>query len=545
MKLRFPLYAKILLWFFLNLVLLAAVVFVLLRAQFNSGFDWLLAAGAGQRLQAVSDVIVADLGDRRRAEWDEVLKRFNDAYQLQFFLFDNNNGTQIAGEPIQLPPVVRARLPGPRGPLARPGSPGDFTDRPLPEDRPDRSPPVPDRPPRALTPLPGENPKYVVRTSDPTRYWVLVRVAVRGPGLPRPMPATLAVVSSTLSAGGLFFDFKPWLAVGFGAVALSALLWLPLVRSLTRSIGQMTQATRQIAEGRFDGRVDEQRRDELGALGQSINRMAARLAGFVLGQKRFLGDIAHELCAPIARIQMALGILEQRADEKNQAYVEDLREEVQHMSNLVNELLSFSKASLGAPAIQLKPVLVRGLAEEAARRESIGAPASAGLARPKASEPAMNTGCPKPAKAGAPRTATDYLLSTADGQIYLDIPAELSVLAEPELLVRALANLLRNALRYAGPAGPITVSARQQGSEVLLTVSDCGPGVPEPELARIFDPFYRLDTARDAATGGVGLGLAIIKTCVESCRGSVTCRNRQPSGLEVTLKLLAPVPSGR
>ena len=118
-----------------------------------------------------------------------------------------------------------------------------------------------------------------MRTSNPTRYWVLVRVAVQGPGMRRPIPATLAVVSSTLSAGGLFFDFKPWLAVGFGAVVLSGLLWFPLVRSLTRSIGQMTQATRQIAEGRFDGRVDEHRRDELGAFGQSINRMAATPRG--------------------------------------------------------------------------------------------------------------------------------------------------------------------------------------------------------------------------------------------------------------------------
>src|SRR5439155_20847176 len=133
----------------------------------------------------------------------------------------------------------------------------------------------------------------------------------------------------------------------------SALLWFPLIRGITRSIGQMTQATREIAEGRFDGRVNERRRDELGALGQSVNRMAARLAGFVTGQKRFLGDTSNELCSPIARIQMALGILEQRADEKQKAYVADLREEVQHISNLVNELLSFSKASLGASTVTL------------------------------------------------------------------------------------------------------------------------------------------------------------------------------------------------
>jgi len=72
-----------------------------------------------------------------------------------------------------------------------------------------------------------------------------------------------------------------------------------------------------------------------------------------------------------------------------------------------------------------------------------------------------------------------------------------------------------------------------------VTVADSGPGVPEAELGQIFDPFYRLDTSRNSATGGVGLGLAIVKTCVESCRGTVVCQNRQPSGFEVTLRLPA------
>ena len=172
-----------------------------------------------------------------------------------------------------------------------------------------------------------------------------------------------------MSAGGLFFDFRPWLAVGLGAVLFSALLWVPLVRGITHSIAQMTHATQQIAEGRFDVRTRENRRDELGLLGQSINRMAARLAGFVTGQKRFLGDVSHELCSPLARIQVALGILEQRADEKQQAYVNDLREEVQHMSSLVNELLSFSKASLGASTIKLQPVILRDVVDKAISRE--------------------------------------------------------------------------------------------------------------------------------------------------------------------------------
>src|SRR6202000_996203 len=118
------------------------------------------------------------------------------------------------------------------------------------------------------------------------------------------------------------------------------------VRGITRSISRMTRATEKIAEGNFDVRTQVRRQDELGSLSEAINRMAMRLSGFVHGQKRFLGDIAHELCAPIARIQVALGILEQRAGEKEIDYVVDLKAEVDHMSSLVNELLSFSKAQL-------------------------------------------------------------------------------------------------------------------------------------------------------------------------------------------------------
>jgi two-component system, OmpR family, sensor histidine kinase CpxA len=512
MKLRFPLYAKILLWFLMSLAVLGAACLLLLRAQFHYGLDWMLAAGAGERLQAISEVIAGELNDRPRAEWDAVLKRFNDAYQIQFLIF-RVDGTQLAGEPNPLPPEVRVRLLEGRGPPAlrpplrnpafqEPPADGPARDLPLPErsrvgPAPWRDGPRAEFPPRPAVQQRGPRPRFVVRTSNPTRYWLVVGAPINDSERPVAGPLVLVALSRSMSAGGVFFDFRPWLAVALGAVLLSALLWAPLVRSITHSISQMTQVTHQIAEGRFDARANERRRDELGSLGQSINRMAVRLAGFVTGQKRFLGDVAHELCSPLARIQVALGILEQRADERQQPYVADLREEVQHMSRLVNELLSFSKAALGPATVKLQPALLRDMVEQAVSRED-----------------------------------------TEGTEIRVEVSNDLWVLAEPQLLVRSISNLLRNAIRYAGQAGPIMVAARREDPHALLTVSDCGPGVPDAELAQIFDPFYRLDPAREAATGGVGLGLAIVKTCVESCRGTVTCRNRQPSGLEISVKLL-------
>jgi two-component system sensor histidine kinase CpxA len=107
------------------------------------------------------------------------------------------------------------------------------------------------------------------------------------------------------------------------------------------------------------------------------------------------------------------------------------------------------------------------------------------------------------------------------------------------LLARAVGNVLRNAIRYAGNAGPVLLRAVASGPEIVLTVRDSGPGVPESSLAKLFDPFFRPDVSRTADTGGVGLGLAIVKTCVEACQGRVSLRNLQPHGLEVEIRLPA------
>ncbi len=498
MRIKFPLYAKILFWFFLNLLVLGVVFFFVARVQLRFGLDSLIAGRAGDRMQAITKLIMEDLRDRPRTEIDSVLKRYGEAYSLDFFLF-RNDGAQIAGEFTELPLPVQEKIRERRAiipPQRRPEM-----DRRTPfDERPEFGPPPPPQVQnqREMRPLPlgVALPNSMLHTSNPKRYWVLIRTTLPDTEMRRPMPVTLIAMSKTLSAGGLFFDFTPLVIAALAVIFISTLFWLPLVRGITKSITRITKATERMAEGQFDVRVDDERRDELGSLGGSVNRMAARLSGFVGGQRKFLGDIAHELCSPIARMQMALGIMEQRSKEPN-PYLNDLREEVEHMSNLVNELLSFSKASLGKAQIKLQPVLVKSVVEKAVNRE-----------------------------AGSINTA----------EIKIDVAEDIQMLAEPELLLRAVCNLLRNALRYAAHAGPITISATRADSSVILNIEDCGAGIPEESLAQIFDPFYRLDSSRSRDTGGVGLGLSIVKTCVESCGGMVVCENRQPVGLRVSLR---------
>ena len=250
-----------------------------------------------------------------------------------------------------------------------------------------------------------------------------------------------------------------------------------------------------MAHGQFDVRVETNRKDEIGHLGEALNQMAAQLKGFVYGQKRFLGDIAHELSAPLARSQMAMELLSRQTSS---GYAESVKEEVQHMSELVNELLHFSKAGLKASQSPAAAVCVGELAARVIQRE---------------------------AREGV--------------HVEMSAGKDLSVLAQPDGLERALGNLVRNAVTHAGQDGPITVSAERHGSHVTITVADQGPGLPEDALDRIFEPFYRPDSSRSRASGGVGLGLAIVKSCVESSKGTISCRNRKPKGLEVMIRLPA------
>lgn len=470
MKMRFSLYSKILLWFFLNLIVLAAVLLVFFNFQFRLDPDSPMRGDSVMRIDTLAQLMSLEMADQTEEERDEVLKRYSETYQVDFLLYSADGRRLAASIDAQLPDEVRAQLGrhyyvNPQRVYSR----------------------------RQAYPR-RRSPIFNVRTSNPTRYWVGIRVPIFEKGAQGPTRSTLLAVSDSISGHGLFFDPVPWAVMILIVLGLSTLLWFPFVRSLTRTIKSMTAATEQIAEEKFDVRVDDRRRDELGRLGRAINHLSTRLAGFVTGQKRFLGDISHELNSPLARMQLALGILEGRVDPKNREYVADAQEEVRHMSNLVSELLAYARAGLKSAPVELQPVRLRDLVETVVNRE-------------------------------------------ADGKqkFEIDVAGDLSVMAHPALLERAIANLIRNSIRYA--AGPIRLTAQHLDDRVSLKVADGGPGVPESELNKLFDPFYRPDSHRSRETGGAGLGLAIVKTCIEACQGSVSARNLKPAGFEVEIVL--------
>jgi len=499
MKARLSLSSKIFILAFINLVLLAGVFLLFARFQFHVELHSLLFGPAQDRVLSVARELALELEQTPADSRTGLLGRYAHNYGVDFYLFDNN-GPQIAGREVNLPSAVLEQLQrGSPPPRREPPPPPGFDDRRPP---PEEAGPPPDGrrgpPPRGR---PEDNPRGgIFQVSADNLCWVGARIPVPEPGSDEVRRGTLIMAAPSFYGTPLFFDFKPWLAALCAAIGIFLLCWLPFIRNLTRAISRVTRVTEQIAQGNFDHQqLPEDRCDELGQLSGAINRMAARLSGFVLGQKRFLGDIAHELCAPIARIQFGLGILEQRAQDNDQrAAVEDVQEEMRQMSNLVAELLLFSKAGMEAKHKPLQTVDATAIARQAIAREAAENPA----VRLESGDPVM-------------------------------------AMADPDYLVRALANLVRNAVRYAGEAGPITLSVRRENQDAVVTVADSGPGLPPDELERVFTPFYRLEAARNREAGGAGLGLAIVKSCVEACGGRVQCRNRKPTGLEVEIRLRA------
>jgi len=501
------LFTKILSWFFLNMVLVSASLVVFFIFQQNINLQALLGRQSADRMQATGMLIAHDLSQTLQNEWTQILARHAAVHQVEFTVF-LQNGSFYSSSDIVLPERVRIKIReilGHRPPKDR------FKRRQEmggPRRRPDHRPPLvpntlrqnqnPETRPAIHPEGQGKNPHFRMRTRKPTQYWSGLRFPLHSDPT-RPMePAMLLATSESFTGKGFSFDPLPWILVAGAVILISVVLWIPMVRHITRPLSRMTSATEKIAEGSFNVTINEPRQDEIGRLAKAINHMTSRLSALVKGQKRFLGDVAHELGSPLARLQIGLGVLEKRVEVENKERVRDIMEDVDHLAKLVNELLAFLRADIKSSTVKLKSVDLLPLVQTAVAREQ-----------------------------------------TSTAEILVDVGTDIRVHASAELLTRALANLVRNAIKYAANYGPIGIMAGKNKDKVTIEVRDNGPGLPEDFLDQLFEPFFRPESARDRDSGGVGLGLAIVKTCVETCKGTVSASNLQPNGFAINITLNA------
>lgn len=495
---RFPLLAKVLTWLVLHLVILGLAFVGFVRWQLNLGLDSLLSGSAGGRLEDFGDAALSTIVGLEPDQWHDAIKPLAENRNVTAAVFDPAGGVAY---PIPVPPNVIERAlssmpptrPGPQGPpMGRQSPPPGGLSGMAPGHRPGAEfgePP----PPRMQQPafLPKSKPMFLMRGDD-SGYWAGVMLGLP-PSRGRPdHPVLLLVQADRLDGSGMFFDFKPWLLGGIAVLMLSLAFWTPFVWRVSRYLRRLTVAADEIAAGRFQISLPD-RADEFGQLGNSIEAMAARLDHLISGQKRFLGDAAHELCAPLARIRTALGILESKLADTEPALLSSIEADTAELATLVDEILAFSRAGNRKPSMQA--VDLEPLVREVAARESAGL------------------------------------------QTMVSIPAGMTVVADPKLLGRAVGNLVRNAAVHAGSTAQVKIEAEETAHHVSIHVTDSGPGVPVGELTRMFEPFHRLDPARGRETGGTGLGLAIVRAAVEACGGDVSAALPVDGGLRVSIRL--------
>lgn len=501
MKLRFPLYIQIAFLVALNIAFLLLLRLFVLQGPVNLGWDSLFYTPVCDRLQGLSFGMHHQLKNLPRESWDASLAESGKYYGVNLYIFDSK-GSQIAGKKVTLPAQVIARLKEQRLP---PPPPPFFKSPPTMVpllSQPAQLPPPP--PPHPLNsgmmmlgPPPGKHPRplgFVIHTDNPGRYWVGALFPL---GEQEFKPAILIAETGNLWTTRLTVDFQYISLVVIILFFLSLLLWLPFIRGITVALAKLTDATKKIAEGEFDTIIGIKRADEIGQLSSAIEKMSGRLNLYVNGQKRFLGDIAHELSSPVARQQVALALLEKKSSPAEQALIADIKEEAEHMSALINELLAFSKAAVSGRENRLEKVDLNEIIKNVSEK------------------------------------------FRQDCELELSLPDTAICLGDGLLLDRALGNILRNAVKYATAGGPIQIEVTKESDLLLLKVTDHGPGVPEEAIAHLGEPFYRPDASRSRDAGGVGLGLAIVKTCIESCKGSFSCRNRKEGGLEIEIRLQA------
>jgi signal transduction histidine kinase len=294
-----------------------------------------------------------------------------------------------------------------------------------------------------------------------------------------PVSAGLAIVGPRLHAMG----FLVLLAVIALAVAAG---FYPVVRRLTARLERLQRSVEAWGAGQLATRVAVEGEDEVARLAASFNASAARIEALVAAQKSLLANASHELRSPLARIRMAAELMEEQATP---AMRDELRRNVTELDQLIDEVLLASRLDAAATVVpSLEEVDLTGiLAEECAR---VGAG--------------------------------------------LDARAQ-SIMGEPRLLRRMVRNLLENAVRY-GAGSAVEVRLVAAGPEALaIDVRDGGPGIPAAERERIFEPFYRIAGAAEAA-GGVGLGLSLVRQIARRHGGDAHCMPSDAAGcMRVTL----------
>jgi two-component system OmpR family sensor kinase len=287
------------------------------------------------------------------------------------------------------------------------------------------------------------------------------------------------------------------------AIVVSAVFAAMLAWYFAKPIKILRGALRDAGAGNLQTKAATamgSRRDELADLGRDFDSMATRLAVLMDGQRNLLHDVSHELRSPLARMQAAIGLARQQP-ERTQPALERIEREGMRMDRLIGELLTLSRLEAGVATAQPEPVMIDELLAEIVEDATF--------------------------EAQLKRTTV-----TLAGHCHV------AVMAQPELLYRAIENVVRNAIKYTQAGSTVTLdcSLEPAGGKLLISILDNGPGAPPDVLQQMFTPFFR-GGQTPSNPEGHGLGLAIAQRVVHTHGGSIRAENRSTGGLCVRIML--------
>ena len=329
---------------------------------------------------------------------------------------------------------------------------------------------------------------------------------------PRPLPQLVAASGDTYT---FFVSFSRipeaiWgstdvrLLLLIFALLVSGVVSYALATAIARPVRKLRNATVTLADGDLQVRVAESignRRDEFGMLARDFDSMASKLQHAAEQQIELSRNISHELRSPLARMRVAVELARRKAGDLSE-FVR-LDDEAERLDALIGQILSYTKldANPGSDAVTVD---LNEVVNEVAEN--------------------VNFECKADGAKGV-TVVTDASISTQISGYY-------------EVLVSAVENIVRNAVRHSPPAGVVRIGVESDGTKASIEVVDNGTGVAVDDLPRLFDPFYRTnESAKADANGGTGLGLAIARRAVELHDGQIVAHNRESGGLSVLITL--------
>ena len=366
-----------------------------------------------------------------------------------------------------------------------------------------RGAPDPDAAAAQLASAVGAEARVVPELPEPLASRPPRRTVTRGPWELWIWQGRRTPVAIPLEAGG------PWLVIWFPVdlLGIPRRLMFGLFLLLAGSLGVAALASRwvmapleraltgmaRVGAGDLAHRLPEGD-DASGQIGRAFNQMADRVGGRVGGQRQLLAAVSHELRTPLSRLRLQAELLADAGAPPDRLAA--LARDSADMDDLVGELLESARLEQGARALRLEDVAV-----DVVLAEALGT------------------------------------VDLEDRPVELRCPPDLRWRLDPARVNRALVNLLSNAVRYTPPGTPIAIGAEVAQDRLVIRVADRGPGVSEEALARLFDPFFRADASRSRASGGLGLGLMLVRQIAEAHGGQAVAALREGGGLEVRVTL--------